>query len=216
MRQVPYIIIGMHRSGTRLLAKLLEKSGIFMGVLKEHNFEALHFLSLNQAALQGMGASWVHPQLCEVVPPSFPPASLLYREHFQAYGKIAQLRLAWQRPAWGWKDPRNTFTLPLWLRLFPGAKVIHLIRNSEAVVHSLQSRNGRPGEPWVAELKDLTFARGLWQSYVNQGRSYAPSLGGRYCELHYEDLCALDEEALQKLEEFCGRRLRPALKNLLR
>ena len=25
---------------------------------------------------------------------------------------------------WGWKDPRNSITLPLWLRLYPEAKII--------------------------------------------------------------------------------------------
>ncbi len=33
--------------------------------------------------------------------------------------------------AWGWKDPRNTFTLPMWLSIFPKARVLHVLRNKE-------------------------------------------------------------------------------------
>lgn len=30
---------------------------------------------------------------------------------------------------WGWKDPRNVYTLGLWLIQFPNARVIHIIRS---------------------------------------------------------------------------------------
>ena len=41
----PIIIIGMHRSGTTLLSKLLEKCGVFMGTKKEENNESIFFLN---------------------------------------------------------------------------------------------------------------------------------------------------------------------------
>ena len=41
---------------------------------------------------------------------------------------------------WGWKDPRNTFLLPLWRDIFPEAKVIHVIRNGVDVAASLLTR----------------------------------------------------------------------------
>src|SRR5699024_2516440 len=40
--------------------------------------------------------------------------------------------------AWGWKDPRNVYTLPIWLRLFPKAKVIFIKRHGVDVAASLR------------------------------------------------------------------------------
>src|SRR5262249_51761949 len=41
---------------------------------------------------------------------------------------------------WGWKDPRNTYTLPIWLDVFPHAKVVHVYRHGVDVAHSLRVR----------------------------------------------------------------------------
>ena len=43
---------------------------------------------------------------------------------------------------WGWKDPRNVFTLPLWLRVFPEAKIIYIVRNGVDVAASLLVLSG--------------------------------------------------------------------------
>ncbi|MFB6261703.1 MAG: sulfotransferase, partial [Thiohalorhabdaceae bacterium] len=47
------------------------------------------------------------------------------------------------RSYWGWKDPRNTFTLPLWLELFPEARVINVERHGVDVAESLVVRRNR-------------------------------------------------------------------------
>ena len=46
--QDPVIIIGMHRSGTSMLTRLLEKAGLFVGHEKENNWEAWFFPKINQ------------------------------------------------------------------------------------------------------------------------------------------------------------------------
>ena len=43
MKYNPIIIIGMHRSGTSMLSKILEYSDIFLGNNKDINNEALFF-----------------------------------------------------------------------------------------------------------------------------------------------------------------------------
>jgi hypothetical protein len=215
MNTEPYIIIGMHRSGTSLLAKVLEKAGIFMGVVKDHNFEAMHFLSLNQQTLWAAGADWHLPKVPEPLHWKTFPAQELYFEHFRAQYRLSRLKLRLKAPRWGWKDPRNTFTLPMWLALFPKAKVLHVVRAAEPVVKSLQTRNNRKAEVFKPELESVQFCQNLWRQYVETGRSYAQNLGARYCEITYEDLCALHPPTLQKLEHFCKAKTTPALKSLL-
>ncbi len=54
----PIIITGMHRSGTSLVTRMLEKFGLFVGDLKEGNHEAVFFLSINNWLLGQANATW--------------------------------------------------------------------------------------------------------------------------------------------------------------
>ncbi len=206
----------MHRSGTSLVAKVLEKAGIFMGVVKDHNYEAMHFLSLNQQTLWAAGANWVTPQVPDEVYWKHLPAKVLFFEHFRTYGRWKQMLLNLQSPAWGWKDPRNTFTLPMWLQLYPTAKVIHVIRNENDVAASLAQRNKVKGEVHDERFDNLDFGKKLAHTYLQQGRSYKSQLGKRYIEVHYEDICNLDSKAIKPLEEFTGKELLSLFKDYVR
>ncbi len=203
----PLIIIGMHRSGTSLVAKVLEKAGVFMGVLKDHNYEAMHFLSLNQQSLWAAGADWLSP----CVPPEqhwkVQAASALYKEHFKLNGKLQSLRYKMFPQDWGWKDPRNTFTLPMWLSVFPNARVLYIKRAPQDVAKSLQKRNAVPGEVFNERLNDLDFCLALTEKYQEQAAHYAPSLKERFFKTDYEKLVALDRESITQLEGYCGRSL---------
>jgi hypothetical protein len=42
---------------------------------------------------------------------------------------------------WGWKDPRNSITMPFWRSLLPDAKVVICVRNPAEVAASLSRRN---------------------------------------------------------------------------
>ena len=206
----------MHRSGTSFLAQVLQCAGLFMGVFKDHHYEAVHFMALNQQCLAAQQASWLHPVAVPAATRVSLSANELYREHFQVNTRLQQWQLAWQNPAWGWKDPRNTFTLPVWLRVFPQARVIHLIRDAEEVANSLQKRNGKAGEGYYPELDDRHFCLELTQKYQSQGKSYAADLGGRYLEINYSALYHQEPLALQQMEQFTGKALQPIIKKLRR
>lgn len=197
----------MHRSGTSLVAKVLEKAGIFMGVIKDHNYEAMHFLSLNQQTLWAANASWLQPIVPDQLYWKTLPAKAIFNEHFKINGKIQQLKYKLSNPAWGWKDPRNTFTLSMWLSLFPNAKVLHVTRDCEEVAKSLASRNHVKGEVNDPRLDDMDFNRELWKKYVDQGKSYANQLGNRYFEIDYKDITTLNRKSISKLEKFTGTKL---------
>ena len=61
MGKPPIIIIGMHRSGTTMLAKFLGELGVFMGNDKEKNYESKFFQKLNKWMLSVAGCSWDNP-----------------------------------------------------------------------------------------------------------------------------------------------------------
>jgi len=211
----PVIIIGMHRSGTSLVAKLLEKAGIFMGVIKDHNYEAMHFLSLNQQTLFKAGGDWTDPLVPEELYWSRLPAEVLYFEHFKAVTKMQQLQLKVCPKSWGWKDPRNTFTLPMWLDMFPSAKILKVERNTEAVLKSLQTRNNTKGEVFDERLNDRDFCLSLIQQYQQQAETYK-SLPNYY-ELKYEELVLKEYNgSLQTLSDIAGKDMLELVKYYVR
>lgn len=206
----------MHRSGTSLLAKVLEKGGIFMGVMKDHNFEAIHFLSENQKALFASNSNWLEPAVPQPKDWTQFSTEELYHEHFLINGRWQRMIFKLKNPNWGFKDPRNTFTLPMWLHHFPNARVIHLTRESQAVATSLKKRNNRKGEVHDPRLDDLDFNKRLWQLYIDQGKSYEQSLKSNYLEIEYEKLIAFDEDTVSQLEDFCSCPLMAQLKYFVR
>ena len=149
----PLIIIGMHRSGTSMVAHLLRELGIFAGRKLDPNHEAIFFQNLNDWLLQMAGANWTHPssfqellthkllrKQCETIIriwlSTHVCVSYMGIWKFFRYHSIFNLPFPWY-----WKDPRSTITLPIWFNIFPQAKVLYLIRNGVDVANSLMKRS---------------------------------------------------------------------------
>lgn len=141
----PIIIIGMHRSGTSMLTKLLQKLGVFVGVDLDDNNESQFFVNLNDWALCQAGATWDNPYNFNFIDDYFINhvranfQKHVSRNRMVGYGKNIG-KLASGNALWGWKDPRNTFTLPMWQQIFPQAKILHIYRNPVDVAASLRKR----------------------------------------------------------------------------
>jgi hypothetical protein len=135
----------MHRSGTSMVAKLLQEAGLYLGSIDdlmppaEENpegfYEHLGFVRLNDELLNAAGAGWDCPPAPEFDwnSPDLDP----FRE--QARFLAGPLRMA---GTWGWKDPRNSITMPFWHSVFGQLRTIAVIRNPLEVVTSLHRRNG--------------------------------------------------------------------------
>jgi len=137
----PVCIAGMYRSGTSLITRLLHICGLHLGQERDiitprakeprAYWENGRFVRLNEQILREMGASWDKPPK-KFVSPS--PANL----------KLAAAQLVSEFdgcPFWGWKDPRNSLTLPFWLDLFPDLRVVVLLRNPLEAADSLRRRS---------------------------------------------------------------------------
>src|ERR1700682_4234195 len=55
------IILGMHRSGTSVVTRLLGELGLFIGARLDENYEALYFSELNTWILKCCGGRWDTP-----------------------------------------------------------------------------------------------------------------------------------------------------------
>jgi hypothetical protein len=147
----PIVVIGMGRSGTKLLTDALERLGVFMGVSQDMNDEALLFLRANIDLMRSAGASWDAPdpmgaaledpsrraELAAMVEPRLRGLRAL---SYLGWPRLARFRsVANQTGLWGWKDPRSTWTLPVWRELFPGLRAVHLLRHGVDVAASLRT-----------------------------------------------------------------------------
>src|SRR3989304_485109 len=144
----------MHRSGTTLVTRLAERLGLFVGSEVEDNDESVYFLSINIEILKRIGANWDNPvparyfsentealdmtvKCVEADLSSEGVSGYMGPENYASCGGLK----GFPKP-WAWKDPRNTFTLPVWLRIFPEAKIIYVVRNGVDVAASLRVRAG--------------------------------------------------------------------------
>ena len=165
--RTPVIFIGMHRSGTSMLGRLLEELGMFFGTRKDENNEALFFQELNDWLLTQCGGRWDNPgpfkdffwHSDEAVrwTETYLGNMLASPRAIQFLGarRLLSGGIANLDEPWGWKDPRTTFTLGMWLKIFPDAKVVSIERNGVDVAQSLRTR----------EIKILEDAQRYYQRY---------------------------------------------------
>lgn len=200
----PVIIIGMHRSGSSMLSRLLNRSGIFMGLFQEHNAEALRFLKINRLLLKEQGGDWLDPVEVHSTEQNFPTNDSLYREHFKL-GIESQWYRRWlYNYPWGWKDPRNTFTLGYWLNRFPEAKVVHIHRDGRQVAMSLFRRNQREGEINDPRLDDPLYGFTIWEKYIEQVEKWR-SQGVNFLDLEYEEVTDATGSVISGLKKHLGQ-----------
>jgi len=230
----PIVVIGMHRSGTRLLVDVLDKLGVFMGADRQGDAESVTFMLINEGILHQCGAFWSEPMSAHFMlaqPAAAEQLAAGAREALAAgidrYAGPSGWHVetsAQELPAFGWKDPRNTFTLPVWRHVFPNLRAIHIVRHGVDAAASLARRHAKAlraatGEsvpPALTVIRDhalgvlssrrgwtLTEALTMWEQYVEKAREECTALGARALEVRYEDLLTQPQRAISAIAEFC-------------
>lgn len=153
--QLPVMLVGMHRSGTSILARLLGEAGLFLGATVDDHWEAPFFRELNDWLLSQAEGTWDHPgdfryllehgELRAAVTDYLRyflttrhAVSFLGWKRFLGLRDVAALEIPW-----AFKDPRTSLTLPLWQDVFPGSPVLSLVRHGVDVARSLTVRYSR-------------------------------------------------------------------------
>ncbi|VXD15182.1 hypothetical protein PL8927_380087 [Planktothrix serta PCC 8927] len=132
------VITGMHRSGTSLIATILQEAGVYLGDqliganrgnIRGH-FEDVEFVQFHQTVLRSQNLDidgWMIQPHKQILPEYVTAAKTLITRKSQ-------------RNLWGWKDPRTTLFLNFWQTLIPQAKFIFVYRSPWEVVDSLYRR----------------------------------------------------------------------------
>ena len=193
--EAPVIIAGMHRSGTSIVARLLERCGMYAGgSWLDENHESVFFSRANRAML-GEGPfllydyGWTAPKA-----DAFIQARRCYAERAAKHpGAFFAGRR--EQSVWGWKDPRNSLTLPVWLSVYPNARVLHVLRDGRSVALSLADRDGL----------DPSFGLALWGHYATRAeRALAAVPEARQLTIRFEDLTDTPGPTIEGLCRFAG------------
>ena len=231
----PIIIIGMHRSGTSMITRLLEQQGLFMGWRKDPNDEAFFFLRLNEWLLAQTSHTWDNPPnaadwlgdatlrnaLGQGLRAALPSIDAI--RYWGLRGMFAHRNPFGAKYPWGWKDPRNTITLPLWLDIFPEARVVHIRRHGIDVARSLTTRNQAIGDKILKQgiplrlpftrMKPLGMstrcsliedAFTLWDEYLMHAERHLKTLGSQALDIRYEDFLDSPTDVTARIANFCG------------
>lgn len=232
MYQSPVIILGMHRSGTTMITKMLENLGLFVGAEKEVNNEALFFWKINNWIFDLHTAASEKPHNLRYKNPGCEKVILESLEHFilsdkrkEYLGKHSSVFRSIKDVnfPYGWKDPKNTFTIDFWSAVFPNPKIIHIYRNpidsvSSYIERDLELKNKFEWN-WKKKLKrnflisknfhenfrltSIEEGYELWEEYVTKALSLKNNFPD-YLEIKYEDFLENPFENLKTLSKFCG------------
>ncbi len=190
------IVLGMHRSGTSMIASVVEALGVHMGeeLLPPHEtdnkygyYEDTDFVPLNDSILTAAGGDWIKPPARYKI--------LIEYENFK--DRIEKLITKKQKNnTWGWKDPRTALTVELFLPYIDNPHFIYIKRDFASVAKSLKKRNEQYDANYLFHLSEEYNQR---IQYLITKNKKIPAL-----ELRYEDVIKYPKRTVKKIELFLG------------
>lgn len=218
----PLFVVGFPRSGTKLLRTLLSNhsqisilriESEFLPYLA-HKWESFGDLSDRRAfrrfhrrvlafpyfLLQSWeGDPAIDADLWYDTCRSYTPAGV-----FEALARHDAGVAFGSRGIWGDKSPTYVRHIPLLKRLYPYARIVHIIRDVRDQAVSAHKAWG----------KNMFRAAQRWADGVPQARADGARLGRNYLELRYEDLIGAPQRELARICAFLGVAFEPGMDRL--
>ena len=227
----PIILIGMHRSGTSLVAEMMTRAGVWMGSQKRVDYESGTFRRANKAILKQMGddryygANSIKAMQDEAQLLKFCNSTRVYLKDHLVQGHFGRRWLVYAVRAlpkkcflWGWKDPTSTLFFEMWKRIFPKARFVAIVRHPEETCLSLydrqlrrqKSRQKKRARGLISgQCHELDFAQcfEIWKTYNFEVVKALKRYPDDTFLLRYEKLN--DYEVIANLLKFIGAKADP-------
>jgi len=229
----PVIVFNKSHSGSRLLAEVLSAGGIFMGAERNESHDSMPLFDVVDALVRGWYPDYSplwdpqatqDPGLASVVRASF-------ERHLAGHDRS-------KGAPWGWKLCETVYALPVFDRIFPEARYVHLVRDGRDVAFCdhkgptdpfwrkvyfdtdrIRTFRGMPLDPGWYRRRSHAFNAQHWTNSVRLGRAFGAMLRERCLEVRYEDLCGDFDATADRVLRFVGApapreaidRLRPSV-----
>jgi glycosyltransferase involved in cell wall biosynthesis len=171
------IVLGMHRSGTSAVARILNLMGAYFAPERmelpatEANpkgyWERRDVVNLNEELLSALGVTW--DKISQFDAKQIP----MVCKKFESLGQEIILGLDAHRP-WMLKDPRLCLLLPFWLPLLETPLCVYVHRDPIQIAQSLKKRDGLPIQVGIA----------LWEKYTLQALIHSARLSRTLVSYH--------------------------------
>ena len=208
----PIFIVGMPRSGTKLMRALLNQHPFISIALAESHFIP-YFVHKFGNPPQFKGEEDLHTLIKTFLNTSFyrtmknkhgyclDTEKFLDQVDYSSWSSIFELLLKYcgskkgdAEGMWGDKTPGYINHLPLLKSLFPPCKFIHMLRDPRDYCLSVKKSWG----------KNIYRAAHRWQEAVGRACMYGRSLQQDYVEVHYEGLLDDPEKTMKEVASFLG------------
>jgi len=190
-------VLGMHRSGTSMVSRVLEAGGVAFGATEglagpagdnQHGYwENLEIRQINEELLRRLGGDWRNPPGLDLSSFSAIESEDLRQQAMVCLEKLA----ATSKPCWSMKDPRMCLLLPFWQPLLPSPhRAVLCLRHPAAIADSLQKRNRI--SPQLAGF--------LWQEYT--AATCLALENSEVFVISYESMMSHPQREVQRFAEF--------------
>ena len=207
--QAPVLVVGMHNSGTSILAEIIHSGGIFLHANMAHNESRFFSIRINDSIILKDPNAWARLPLIsidEVMSHGETVEAIIRRDWLRTYTDDGYDG----RGRWGFKDPRLCLVLPLYLELFRDATVVYIQRNPDVVARSLASKKKRG----VGVLSDEAHWKKLASEYTNRAQECLRGHPNHFV-VQYEELCTRPADTCRELFDFLHLPMNDSVRHLL-
>jgi Sulfotransferase family len=197
----PNVIGATGGSGTRIVARVLRSTGMFIGERRNDYEDALDLGAYSDRwvnAFMTAGATVSEKVLLDM---SVDLRAVLGR-HLAHVPEGAV--------AWGWKEPRSIYLLPFYDAVLPSFRFLHFVRDGRDMAFSDNQQQlkkhgraviDRSRLPWRRPLDSIK----LWTRVNLMAADYGEhQLAGRYLRIRFEDLCTDPGPTAERIARFFG------------
>ncbi len=186
----PGVIGATGGSGTRVLARVVQRGGMYVGSDLNRSEDALDFAAFSDRWIDRHERGEASPALVAEL------RALVARQHADAAG----------RP-WGWKEPRSLYLLGLLDEQLPGLRFLHVVRDGrDMALSSNQVQLRKHGDAVLGPGDEPGRLRSiaLWREVNLRAADAGERMRDRYLRLRFEDLCAEPERRVAEVLRFFG------------
>jgi hypothetical protein len=184
-------------SGTRVVAKILRRAGLYTGE-KLNPYE-------DAVELGFYSDRWINPYVAagEISEDTRGEMEADLRSVLADHAAGLPADAA----AWGWKEPRSIYLVSFFDGAMPSLRFLHFIRDGRDMAFSdNQQQLRKHGRAVIGRVDPFrTWARSirLWARINTEAADYCEqALGERYLRVRFEDLCAEPRQTIEQVFDF--------------